>query len=232
MAGSIADHPRRAEVLGALRAAPAPLGIAEIAEAVGIHANTARFHLDALAEQGAVVRTLAEPVGRGRPRVLYTASPGMDRGGPRRYGVLARVLVGALAADPEPARRALEAGRGWGARLAADLPRPPGRADDAVGALVGVLAELDFAPRHVPGPDAARGQADQAGRPASEGDLGHIRLGHCPFLELAEEFGGVVCRLHLGVLQGLLAGADAPLHAAAIEPFAEPDACLVRLARR
>ena len=56
-----------------------------------------------------------------------------------------------------------------------------------------------------------------------------IRLRHCPFLELAEEYGDLVCRIHLGLMQGALAELRAPVTAAGLEPFAEPGACLARL---
>ena len=56
-----------------------------------------------------------------------------------------------------------------------------------------------------------------------------IRLRHCPFLELAEEYGDLVCRIHLGLMQGALAELRAPVTAAVLEPFAEPGACLARL---
>ena len=56
-----------------------------------------------------------------------------------------------------------------------------------------------------------------------------IRLRHCPFLELAEAYGQLVCRIHLGLMQGALAELRAPVTAAQLEPFAEPDACVIRL---
>jgi predicted ArsR family transcriptional regulator len=56
-----------------------------------------------------------------------------------------------------------------------------------------------------------------------------IRLRHCPFLELAEKYDQLVCRIHLGLMQGALAELRTPVTAARLEPFAEPDACLARL---
>jgi len=32
-----------------------------------------------------------------------------------------------------------------------------------------------------------------------------VRLRHCPFLELAEGYDQLVCRVHLGLMQGALA---------------------------
>lgn len=57
-----------------------------------------------------------------------------------------------------------------------------------------------------------------------------IRLRHCPFLELAEERGELVCSLHLGLMQGALAELGAPLTATGLEPFATADSCLAHLA--
>jgi predicted ArsR family transcriptional regulator len=75
-----------------------------------------------------------------------------------------------------------------------------------------MMTDLGFAPE----PDG--GQADR------------IRLRHCPFLELAEEYSETLCPLHLGLMRGALAEIHAPIEATGLEPFAEPDACMVHLA--
>lgn len=221
-----AQRPRRRAVLEVLRGASAPLGVAEVAERVGVHPNTARFHLDTLVADGVVERLPAEqtaeaaasrPAGRGRPRARYTARPGMDRSGARGYRLLAEMLVSRLAAaGSTAAAEAAEAGRAWGRYLMG--PPPPYRratAAEAADRLTALLAELGFAPE----PGAGRGAAPD-----------RIRLGHCPFLELAEAYGPVVCPLHLGLMQGALGELRAPLAATRLEPFAEPDTCLVHLA--
>ncbi|TDD89867.1 ArsR family transcriptional regulator [Actinomadura darangshiensis] len=212
MSGMPSERPRRREVLDALRAARAPLGVAEVAERLGVHANTARFHLDALAAEGAVDRTVEQPSGPGRPRTVYAPRPGMDRGGARGYRLLAQILLSRLASDGPAARaNATDAGREWG-RYLVDRPPPfqPLTGDEAAGRLTALLDDLDFAPQ----PD---------------GEL--IRLRHCPFLELAEEYGPLVCDVHLGLMQGALAELDAPVEADRLEPFAEPGACLAHLRR-
>ncbi|MFI2204300.1 helix-turn-helix transcriptional regulator [Streptomyces sp. NPDC020192] len=214
------ESPRRREVLDALRAAPAPLGVAETALRLGVHPNTVRFHLDALAAEGLVERRTVRSSGPGRPRTVYTARPGMDRGGIRDYRLLARVLLSRwAAADPAEARaEAMETGRAWGGYLV-DPPPPFERptAEHSMAALVALLDELGFAPQTE--------AADMPGGPPRR-----IRLRHCPFLELAEEHGRLVCPLHLGLIQGALARLDAPLTATALEPFAEPDSCVAHLA--
>ncbi|WP_207928732.1 helix-turn-helix domain-containing protein [Actinomadura sp. 6K520] len=206
------ERSRRREVLDVLRDARAPLGVTDVAERLGVHANTARFHLDALAADGAVERTVEQPSGPGRPRTVYAARPGMDRGGARGYRLLAQILLSRLAADGAEGREnAAQAGREWG-RFLVDRPPPFQRLteEEAAGRLTALLDDLDFAPK-------------------PSGDV--IRLRHCPFLELAEEYGPLVCDVHLGLMQGALTELDAPVEAHRLEPFAEPGACLAHLRR-
>ena len=139
----------------------------------------------------------------------------MDRGGARNYRLLARILLGQLSASgPDAGRAAEDAGRDWGHFLV-DRPEPSQRltAEQSAARLTTLLKDLGFA----------------QGLPASSGAHEVIRLQHCPFLELAEEHGPLVCRIHLGLMQGALTELRAPLSATRLEPFAEPDACLVHL---
>jgi predicted ArsR family transcriptional regulator len=224
---------RRALVLSELRAQGEPLSVAEVADRLGVHPNTARFHLDGLVADGIVVRTLAEPDGPGRPRAVYAPRPGMDRSGGRDYLFLSRILLSRLAADaPGAAEDARETGRAWGRHLAlSPVPfRPEPTADEAVRRLTELLADLGFSPESEDREKQGKPEGTDhavAGSPSRS-----LRLRHCPFLELAEEFGSVVCPLHLGLMQGALEQMDAPITASALEPFAEPGACVVRLAQR
>lgn len=215
--GEARERPRRAEVLDALRSSGAPLGVTEVAERIGVHANTVRFHLDALTAEGEVVRTLEQPSGPGRPRAVYAARPGMNRGGIRSYRLLAQILLSQLSSSGGGAEKAAtQAGRDWG-RFLADRPPPYQRltGEQATSRLVALLADLGFAP-----------EAQTAG-PEPE----VIRLRHCPFLELAEGYGQLVCRVHLGLMQGALAELRTPVTATGLTPFAEPGACLAHLGR-
>jgi predicted ArsR family transcriptional regulator len=225
-------------VLQALRASTAPLGVAEVAERLGIHPNTARFHLDALVGESAVERYVEKPSGPGRPRTVHTPRQGMDRGGTRSYRLLARILLSQLASTGPGARAtATEAGRAWG-RYLVDPP-PPFRKmtrGEATDRLVSLLTDLGFAP--TPGGQASRtgappGKAAAGGTEAARendgGAAASIRLHHCPFLELAEEYDSLVCTMHLGLIQGALETLRAPVSASRLEPFAEPDTCLAHL---
>jgi predicted ArsR family transcriptional regulator len=235
---------RRRAVLDAVRGAGCPQGIAEVAARLGVHPNTVRFHLDALVARGEVVRSVDKPSGPGRPRTVYAARPGTDRGGVRRYQLLARMLLGGPAgarggtrdageaehgpvfgvggprADPAAAAAVLK-GRAWGRHLVAPPPTRGGPPTEpqALGAVTAMLADLGFDP-----------QPYDSGAAGADHRTDRIRLRHCPFLELAEEHGPIVCSLHLGLIQGALAGARAPLAATGIEPFAEPGACMAHLA--
>jgi predicted ArsR family transcriptional regulator len=206
---------RRAEVLGLLRQAEQPLSAAEVADASGLHLNTARFHLDALVDDGLAERT-AEPRDMpGRPRILYSAQGPPP--GPRSYALLAEMLTGLVASlkDSEPA--ATEAGRAWGQHLV-ERVAPSERIDtnEAVARLNRVLDAIGFEPESGPG--------------KTKKDI-EIRLHHCPFREVAQRHTDVVCAIHLGLLQGALGALHAPVEATALEPFVRPNLCIARLRR-
>ena len=210
---------RRDEVLEAVqRATEGELGVREVAEYLGVHPNTARFHLEALVSAGLLDRVPAPPSGPGRPRVGYRARPGRALGKTRRYHLLAEILLYQLdATSDDPSAAATSAGREWGAYL---VPRPTPQAavssgEDADARLTAMLEELDFAPELV---------RDEAGR------RDRIRLGHCPFLELADSHRELVCPLHLGLMQGALSELKAPVTVTSLEPFAEAGACVAQLA--
>ncbi|RAG83372.1 ArsR family transcriptional regulator [Streptacidiphilus pinicola] len=203
-------------MLDLLRAVAEPLGAAEVAERLGVHANTARFHLDALVSQGVVERGSEDRSGPGRPRTVYSPRQGMDRGGVRSYRLLAQILLSQLASSgPDAGEAVRQAGQDWGRYLVE--PPPPHRvatAEEAAARLIALLGDLGFDPDPgAPGPTVP----------------GVIRLRHCPFLELAEEYGPLVCQSHLGLMQGALHQLRAPVTAAGLVPFAEPGACLAHL---
>jgi predicted ArsR family transcriptional regulator len=207
---------RRQRVLDAIHTAVEPVGVSDIAHYLGVHFNTARFHLEALVGDGIVERVPDTPSGRGRPRIGYRARPGLARGGLRRYRILAEILLGYLSAtSDEPAAAATAAGRAWGAHL---VPRPTPfhevTRDEAVTRLTTMLDDLDFVPEPVAG---------------EHGPPDRIRLRHCPFLELAEPHRDLVCPLHLGLMQGALTELRAPVTVTSLEPFAETTACLAHL---
>ena len=203
---------RRQDVLAVLRARATPLTITAIADEVGIHPNTARFHLEALVKTGQVERVEADRTTPGRPPLLFRAVAGMDPTGPRNYQMLAAILADALARQTKAAPLAVDAGRTWATHLAAAIDTP--RRQQAINRLIALLADLGFAP--------------EKRRTATR--VGEIGLRNCPFLELAETRRDVVCPVHLGLMQGALTTWKAPITVDALIPFAQPDLCVAQLA--
>lgn len=204
---------RRPDVLRVLKAAPGPMSIVAIADELGVHPNTVRFHLDTLVSDGRVEHVEPDRGPLGRPPLMFRAVRQMDPGGPRRYRVLAEILAMSLAAGRDPRAKALAAGRAWGRRLESPVPHGKGMgAEASIDHLLGVLDELGFAPE----------------RRESDGQQ-QLGLRHCPFLEVAETRTSVVCPIHLGVMQGALESWGAPVAVDRLDPFVEPDLCLARL---
>ncbi len=209
---------RRDDVLAELRGAHRPLSIAELAERVGVHPNTVRFHLDVLEQAGQVERVVDDRRGRGRPAQLFAAVAGMDPAGPRRFGELAAALAAALDGVPDGEERARQAGHRWGRQAASRTTADA--AADPVDLLVGLLGELDFDPVRLV-PDGVPGRSAHA-----------IGLRRCPFLEVAVGHRSLVCPVHLGLMQGALAGWRAPVTVDTLVPFEQPDLCRAQLATR
>jgi predicted ArsR family transcriptional regulator len=202
---------RRREVLRVLRASPDPMSIVAIADVLGVHANTVRFHLDGLVGDGQVEQVQPGRKGPGRPPLMFAAVRQMDRGGTRHYRLLAEILVTAFAAERDPRSKALAAGRAWGRELE-PLPGDAKSSKKAIDHLVDVLDELGFAPEH------RRTNGKQ-----------QVGLRHCPFLEIAENRTSVVCPVHLGLMQGALQAWQAPVTVERLDAFVEPDLCLAQL---
>ncbi|HZE15243.1 MAG TPA: helix-turn-helix domain-containing protein [Mycobacterium sp.] len=207
---------RRHEVLRMLKAASAPMSIVSIAEKLDVHPNTVRFHLDTLVRDGRVEYVEPDRRSPGRPPLMFRAVRQMDRGGPRRYRLLAEIFATAVAADRNASAKALAAGRSWGRRLEfRSASSGAAGSEESIDHLVGLLDELGFAPE----------------RRETEGQQ-QIGLRHCPFLEVAEARTSVVCPVHLGLMQGALESWGAPVAVDRLDAFVEPDLCLAHLVER
>lgn len=191
----------RRQVLDALRASPEPLDASAVADQLGLHVTTARFHLDQLTAAGLVQRRVGAEKRRGRPRLLY-ATGGSVRDEDAREQLI-QVLAAALAREEDPDADASNAGRRW-----AETFEPPDP-EDPVPGLVEVFERLGF-------------------DPLTDTEVGTIRLRACPFRDAAREHPEVVCAVHRGLIEQLLDGA-APQ--ARLIPFVEPELCVVALDR-
>ncbi|MGE2689870.1 helix-turn-helix transcriptional regulator [Mycolicibacterium pulveris] len=203
---------RREDVLATLRATDEPMTIVAIADRLDVHPNTVRFHLDTLVADGRAERVQPDRRGPGRPPLMFRAVHGMDPGGPRRYQVLAEVLLLGLAGQRNAADKAARAGRAWARRIAERDGRTAAGVEQSTRRLVEFLDDLGFAPRL-----------------RTVGGQRRVDLRHCPFLELAEGGSDVVCPVHLGLMRGALEAWNAPVTVEKLEPFVEPDLCLAHL---
>ena len=198
----------RTRIESELRQAPAGLDAGELARRIGVHPNTVRWHLGALADAGRISSTPQPRPGRGRPRIVYRAEAERREGTRDEYRLLATVLAGAVA-DPGAAE---DAGRAWGRYLVPRrLPLVPIGDEEATRAVVELLAEQGFEP-----------EAGERG----------VRMRRCPFHDLAEANPRVVCGVHKGLIDGALDELGSELRVDGLDVFVEPDVCVVRLSDR
>ncbi|ABK52274.1 transcriptional regulator [Acidothermus cellulolyticus 11B] len=207
------DSARRAAILDHLRAADRPLSITEIAEATGVHANTARFHLDRLVDEGLVSRSAEPRDTPGRPRILYAATA--TDPGPRSYALLAEMLTGLVASIEKSTDGARKTGRQWGQHLV-ERPAPSEQisTDEAVRRVNAVLDAIGFRPE----------------MRKLDGETEFL-LRHCPFREVALRHTDIVCALHRGLIEGAVGELHAPLEVMDLRPFVTPTLCTARLRR-
>jgi len=167
-------EPTRRRVWEAVRASPAPVGVAQLAQSVALHPNTVRLHLARLVGAGLVSEDTEAERHPGRPGYRYPAT-GSD---PVSQAAAYRRLAALLAQAVRTGVNAREAGR------AADAARLAGA--DPLDAVIGALAAEGFAP------DVAGVTDDQI----------EVVLRACPFADAAAEDPATICQLHLGLAEG------------------------------
>lgn len=197
LTGALGDPTRRGIYL-TVRDSDHPLTAACIARLFSIHPNVARHHLDRLVVEGYLRvsdRLRSRPAGAGRPpRTFEATDADVAVSYPaRRHDLLAELLVRVVErlAPHQAARVAEEVGREYGMELAA---------------VMGLSAGQDF-----PEALAAVAQAMTDAGIEITADAAQHRLlhGHCPFGRTAIDHSDIVCRLDLGIVQGLMEAAGA-----------------------
>ncbi len=204
---------------------PEPVSRDSAAEALDLSRAVAAFHLDKLAEVGALEVGYRRPAGRsgpgaGRPAKYYRrTAQELDFSVPeRRYDLAAMILAQAVSdatTESIPVDDAL--------RHAA---REYGR---AIGAGLGVAEAVSERST-----ESDRAEEDEFERvmsvlsahgyePTRDGET--VTLGNCPFHALAEEHRALVCGMNLEVIAGVLEGATAAHLAARLDPA--PGRCCV-----
>lgn len=123
------------------------------------------------------------------------------RGSEREYAQLAAVLAQHLADLPDASETARGIGHGWGQRLVTR---------DGAPEPLTVLDQMGFEP---------------------EVDEDEWRLHRCPLIEAAQAYPSVICSVHLGMLESLVAARGLSPDDVELTPFAESGVCLVRVNR-
>jgi predicted ArsR family transcriptional regulator len=164
----------------------AALSASDLAERLGIHANTVRLHLERLREVGLVDVEAVHRGTVGRPQHLYFLSPGAPGLGfdPPAHALLAGLLATLAERVGADADDATATGRVWGTEAGTRT-----RSRSCLGALEAELVKLGFEPAV-----------------ESDGSESHTRIEflHCPFRELAEAYPELVCNLHRGLCEGVV----------------------------
>lgn len=208
---ALGDNTRYAIYLELARATM-PMSTADVAEALSLHPNTVRPHLDRMRDVGLLEVGVDTRRTVGRPQHLYSLATDAPSLGleppafPLMAGLLANVAAGY---GPDPDAVAL-IGRAHGRYVGSSRVG----ADGCVAAVRAELEELGFDP------------VEQ-----TDGAVTTIAFTHCPYQQLAEAFPELVCHLHRGVVEGMVEA----IGGARVEHFAtlaDRDPCHVDLASR
>ncbi len=187
-----------------------PVRIESIATALRLHANTVRFHLDALQQAGLVRRSIERQGQQGRPHALFSAAPGLSFYPDLAHHGLVLALLARVQADDAPDRPiAEEIGRGWGESML-----EPGQRADAEG-LLAVVNELGLTSRLSQQPDGLQ-----------------LHIVRCPFREFTTTGDPTVCHIHLGLIRGYLAAGGSDLTVTDLQPWVTPELCVAHLSTR
>jgi len=210
----VENEGRRAQIVEYLRTESKPLSVEAVAKHIGVHINTARFHLETLVDAGKASRMTEVRTKPGRRRVLY--SPSETR--PRIESIMdsqlmTMMLTAAIATHyPDTRNQMYEVGEEWG-RYLTTRPAPYEVFDEAniQRRLLDKVDSLWFGPEVEYDPEPT------------------LRMRSCPFMELARRAPNVVCQVHCGVINGSLElmGSSFRVYERNLDP--ETGACYGRL---
>ncbi len=215
---------RLVDAVAATEASPTDsdgLTAAQLADAVGLHVSTVRFHLDQLVAAGILRSHFVRPGGAGRPRKVYLVADGDARvDETESLRLLSGLLVQGLAGDPSsPRPSAHDVGRSWVRDHVATDPGAapadtPGRWLAKIGQVIDVLDQWGYTPRV---------------SMADDGRTATVSLSDCPFIDLARDNPAIVCGIHRGLIAGALEQFGEHEIEVGLEPFVEPTRCLAHI---
>lgn len=197
---------------------PGGITSSRLAEMLGLHPTTVRFHTDRLEAAGLIRSHLTTAFGVGRPRKVFAAVPVVVETDRSTYLLrLLQLMTESFNTGVTP----VQAGEQWARQHLPLLPAGPAASPGAwlskVGPLVDVLQDWGYAPELM---------TTDAGRTC------RITLNDCPFRELARAHPDVVCGIHCGLVRGALHQVGEDDVDLAVQPFVGPTRCLVTITTR
>lgn len=207
---SVLVEPQRRRLYDVLAGAANPRTLSELCDELGLGRTLAAFHVDKLVEAGLVESIAPEPApgqaGRPSRRLRLTGRELTASVPPRRYDLVAEVLL-AAATEQRPGEKlaaaAHRSARARGAALADELK--PARRAGSRRRLDLLLTKLGYAP-------------------ARNGDS--VVLRNCPFDRLRATDQNLLCGINHALAQGYLDGVGASDLTAELRPGAD-NCCVV-----
>jgi len=218
---ALGDNTRYAIYLEVARSAT-PLSTAEVAEALDLHPNTVRPHLERMREAGLLEVETGGQGMVGSPQHRYSIAPDAPSLGlePSSFRLLSRLMAGVVSradlAEDDIAALGREHGRalvgqGWSApsgRTAEDTEgtgRPSGSGEGS-GSVTPARGASGARPLATCAVVLARLLAELGFDPVTADDPEAVTVAftRCPFGEVAEAFPDVVCHLHRGMVEGIV----------------------------
>lgn len=198
------------------------LTAAELAEQLGLHVTTVRFHLDQLVA-GRLLDSEFRAGRVGRPRKVYRFKPGSLT--PVSTGAAYQALAELLAESWDVTENGVpltpeQAGQKWAVTHAetgaGDLApaTSPGAWLGKVGRTVDMLGRWGYTPEL---------------RTTDEGRTAELTLVDCPFLALAQSKPELVCGVHRGLLRGAMDAVGEVDTDVTLRPFVGPGRCLATI---
>jgi predicted ArsR family transcriptional regulator len=190
----------------------------QLAELLGLHPTTVRFHADRLEAAGIIRSHLTTAFGVGRPRKAYAVVPVVAEQDRSTYLLhLLEAMTESFGSGATPK----EAGERWARHHLPSVPSAPATSPGGwlakIGPLVDVLQDWGYAPELT---------TTDGGRTC------RIALTECPFRELASAHPEVVCGIHRGLLLGALRQVGEEDVDVLVQPFVTPTRCHAQITAR
>ena len=183
---ALGDNTRYAIYTELLRS-PRPMATSELAEALNLHPNTVRPHLERMRDVGLLEIEVDGRGEVGRPQHRFSVAPDAPSLGfqPLSTALLAEMMLRLASISGISPADAVDVGRAQGSADARRYRQAP----SALEALVSELDTMGFDPTVAAHDD---------------GETAVVGFSHCPFRSLAEAYPELVCSLHRGLVEGFV----------------------------